>query len=84
MVRQGRREVHAPLDLLGQVVEDRLESGVFGLLGDPIYLGPDIDSKGYLVGVMGIWIEPKKTDEKDLEAGGEDMATIYDLLQTEN
>lgn len=43
---------------------------------------PVIDIKGYVVGVMTVWFDPKTSGEKYLEAGGEDIASIHDLLQT--
>jgi S1-C subfamily serine protease len=42
---------------------------------------PIVDAKGYVVGVMAIWFQPRMTGEKYLEAGAEDVATIYPLLQ---
>jgi hypothetical protein len=49
---------------------------ITGFSGAPI-----IDDKGYVVGVMGIWFQPKMQGEKFLEAGGEDIATIYSLIE---
>jgi S1-C subfamily serine protease len=43
---------------------------------------PIIDSAGYAVGVMTIWFETKMAGGKDLEAGGEDAAAVYDRLET--
>lgn len=43
---------------------------------------PIVDHKGYLVGVMTVWFDPKMSGEKFLEAGGENVASVYDLLET--
>jgi hypothetical protein len=43
-----------------------------------------VGAKGLVVGVMAIWFQPRMTGEKYLEAGAEDVATIYPLLQTRN
>jgi len=45
---------------------------------------PIIDKKGYVIGVMTVWFDPKMSGDNFLEAGGEDIASIYDLLQTAN
>jgi hypothetical protein len=37
---------------------------------------PILDSQGLAVGVMTVWFEPKKQGDKDLEAGGEDSASV--------
>jgi hypothetical protein len=42
---------------------------------------PIIDKNGFVVGVMTVWFEPKMQGEKFLEAGGEDIATIYSNIQ---
>ena len=41
---------------------------------------PIIDTDGYLVGVMTVWFDPKTSGGVFLEAGGEDVASIYSLL----
>jgi hypothetical protein len=43
---------------------------------------PIIDKKGFVVGVMTVWFEPKMSGNDFLEAGGEDIATIYDFVQS--
>ncbi|GAB5404405.1 MAG: hypothetical protein Aurels2KO_26360 [Aureliella sp.] len=43
---------------------------------------PIVDSKGYLVGVMTVWFDAKMSDEKFLEAGGEDIASILQLIDS--
>ncbi len=50
-----------------------------GFSGSPI-----IDEKGYVVGIVSIWFDPKMSGDKYLEAGGEDIEFIYDLLQSTN
>jgi hypothetical protein len=45
---------------------------------------PIIDQQGYLVGIMTVWFDPKMSGEKFLEAGGEDVSPIYELLRTAN
>ena len=45
---------------------------------------PIIDEKGYVVGVMTVWFDPKVSGDNFLEAGGEDIASIYDLVQRPN
>jgi hypothetical protein len=52
---------------------------VRGFSGAPI-----IDEKGYAVCVMTVWFEPKMSGEKSLEAGGEDVASIYEMMQRAN
>jgi hypothetical protein len=42
---------------------------------------PIIDRNGHVVGVMTVWFEPKMQGEKFLEAGGEDAASIYPLVE---
>ena len=42
---------------------------------------PIIDQKGYVVGVMTVWFDPKMEGDQYLEAGGEDIASIYDFVQ---
>jgi hypothetical protein len=44
---------------------------------------PIIDEKGYLVGVMTVWFEPKVKGETYLEGGGEDATTIYPLVENQ-
>lgn len=41
---------------------------------------PIIDKDGYLVGVITVWFNPKMEGENFLEAGGEDVQTIYSFL----
>lgn len=38
---------------------------------------PVVDRAGHVVGVMTVWFQPRMQGEKDLEAGGEDAASIY-------
>jgi len=45
---------------------------------------PIIDEKGYVVGVMTVWFDPKMSGDNFLEAGGEDIASIYGLLHRGN
>ena len=45
---------------------------------------PIIDEKGYVVGVMTVWFDPKMDGDNFLEAGGEDIASIYDSVQSAN
>ncbi|QDU58492.1 hypothetical protein Pan181_47290 [Aeoliella mucimassa] len=45
---------------------------------------PIIDEKGYVVGVMTVWFDPKMSGDEYLEAGGEDIASIYELVQRSN
>jgi hypothetical protein len=42
---------------------------------------PIIDEKGYVVGVMTVWFDPKMNGEDFLEAGGEDIATIFSRIE---
>jgi hypothetical protein len=42
---------------------------------------PIIDRNGHVVGVMTVWFEPKMQGEKFLEAGGEDAASVYRLIE---
>jgi S1-C subfamily serine protease len=42
---------------------------------------PIVDEKGYLVGVMTVWFQPKMDGKKYLEGGGEDAATIYSNIE---
>lgn len=41
---------------------------------------PIIDERGHVVGVITVWFNPKMRGNNFLEAGGEDVKTIYDLL----
>jgi hypothetical protein len=41
---------------------------------------PILDEKGYVVGVMMVWFEPKMAGDNFLEAGGQDAASIYELM----
>jgi hypothetical protein len=43
---------------------------------------PVIDKRGHVVGVMTVWFEPKMQGEEYLEAGGEDSASVYGLVET--
>jgi hypothetical protein len=43
---------------------------------------PIIDEKGYVVGVMMVWFEPKMMGDNFLEAGGQDAAAVYELLRS--
>jgi len=45
---------------------------------------PIIDKKGYVVGIMTVWFDPRMSGDNFLEAGGEDVASIYELLQHED
>ncbi|MEX2138650.1 MAG: serine protease [Pirellulales bacterium] len=45
---------------------------------------PIIDEKGYVVGVMMVWFDPKMAGDNFLEAGGQDIASVYDLLHSAN
>lgn len=49
---------------------------VRGFSGAPI-----IDRNGHVVGVTTIWFEPRMQGEQFLEAGGEDAASIYSLIE---
>jgi len=42
---------------------------------------PVIDGNGHVVGVMTVWFEPKMRGEQFLEAGGEDAASVYQLIE---
>lgn len=42
---------------------------------------PILDANGHVVGVMTVWFDPKRKDDKYLEAGGEDAASIYSLVE---
>jgi hypothetical protein len=42
---------------------------------------PVIDRNGHVVGVMTVWFEPKMQGERFLEAGGEDAASVYQLVE---
>ena len=42
---------------------------------------PIIGGSGHVVGVMTVWFEPKMRGEKFLEAGGEDAASVYRLIE---
>lgn len=50
-----------------------------GFSGSPI-----IDEKGYVVGIVSVWFDPRMSGENYLEAGGEDIKFIYDLLLSTN
>ena len=50
---------------------------IHGFSGAPI-----VDKNGHLVGVMTVSFNPRMSGDKFLEAGGEDIASIYDLLET--
>ena len=41
---------------------------------------PIVDSQGFLVGVMTVWFEPKKSGENYLEGGGEDVASALESI----
>lgn len=43
---------------------------------------PIIDRRGYLVGVMTIWFDASTSGDRFLEGGGQDLASIYHLLQS--
>ena len=43
---------------------------------------PLVDQNGFVVGVMTVWFNPKTSDELHLEGGGEDIASIVDLLES--
>jgi hypothetical protein len=45
---------------------------------------PILDEKGYAVGVMTVWFDPKMSGDNFLEAGGEDIASICELVQRRN
>lgn len=45
---------------------------------------PIIDEKGYIVGIVSLWFDPRMSGEKYLEAGGEDIEFIYELLLSTN
>lgn len=45
---------------------------------------PIVDMKGYVVGVMTIWFDTKRSGDRDLEGGGEDIATIYESVHRAN
>jgi hypothetical protein len=45
---------------------------------------PIIDENGYVVGVMTVWFDPKMSGDSFLEAGGEDIASIYESVQRPN
>jgi hypothetical protein len=42
---------------------------------------PILDEKGYVVGVFMLWFEAERSGEDYVEGGGEDIATIYDVIQ---
>lgn len=42
---------------------------------------PILDSNGHVVGVMTVWFEPKMRGDDYLEAGGEDAASVYPLVE---
>ncbi|WP_159397076.1 S1 family peptidase [Sorangium cellulosum] len=42
---------------------------------------PAIDRAGHVVGVIMLWFQPRKQDEKFLEAGGEDAASVYPRVE---
>lgn len=42
---------------------------------------PIMDVNGLVVGVMTVWFDPKMSGDDFLEAGGEDVASICDLLE---
>ena len=42
---------------------------------------PVIDRNGHVVGVTTVWFKPKMQGEKYLEAGGEDAASVYPLIE---
>ena len=44
---------------------------------------PIIDERGHVVGVMSLWFNPKMKGGKDLESGGEDVASIFNALNDE-
>lgn len=43
---------------------------------------PILDMNGHVVGVMTVWFKTKMKDGKNLEAGGEDIASIFDLIES--
>jgi hypothetical protein len=45
---------------------------------------PIVDDKGYVVGVMMVWFDPKKAGDNFLEAGGQDAASVFELLSSKN
>jgi S1-C subfamily serine protease len=49
-----------------------------GFSGSPI-----LDRHGNVVGVMTVWFEPKMAEDKHLEGGGEDVATIFPQLESQ-
>lgn len=42
---------------------------------------PIIDGNGHVLGVMTVWFEPKMQGDKFLEAGGEDAAAVFHLVE---
>jgi hypothetical protein len=42
---------------------------------------PVLDSDGHVAGVMTVWFEPRMRGQDHLEAGGEDSASIYQLVE---
>ncbi|MEX2122161.1 MAG: serine protease [Pirellulales bacterium] len=42
---------------------------------------PILDHNGHVAGVMTVWFEAKLQGEKFLEAGGEDAASVYQLVE---
>lgn len=71
----------------GVVTERPMENNFRHSISPPVDIrgfsgAPIVDKDGYLVGVMGIWFEPKMSGDKHLESGGEDASAIHHLLQT--
>jgi S1-C subfamily serine protease len=42
---------------------------------------PVLDQNGHVAGVMTVWFKPRMQGENYLEAGGEDAAAVYDLVE---
>jgi hypothetical protein len=72
------------------VVKERAYGDLCGYdLNSPVDIrgfsgAPILDANGYVVGVMMVWFEPKMAGDNFLEAGGQDAAFIYELVNAAN
>jgi S1-C subfamily serine protease len=44
---------------------------------------PVIDQNGHVVGAMTVWFQPKRQGDRFLEAGGEDAASVYQVVEAQ-
>jgi hypothetical protein len=70
---------------IGKVTERKFDRFRYDL-DPPVRLNgfsgaPIVDRRGYLVGIMTGWFEPRMIDDKHMEGGGEDVATVASYLE---